>query len=209
MAYRPITHAALPPQVGRLLWKLERHFLEPAHGLLRLPLPDENVVGEFNFTIANLLLSVIAGISTTLYESEGGNGERFQGALLRYYPFHLEPADAPARELIADTLWSVFRNALAHDLGFDVRKHAKTPETKVMRNTTRTLSRDQCGLTEEQIAALEDSAKRPQDTATVQIRPDATVLSIEALYWGVRCMVEAILADAKRVQDAEVYLASL
>ena len=192
----------------RLVWKLERHYLQPAHALFRLPLPSYRIEGEFHFAIAHLLLAAIAGVSTTLYSRAGRNGERFRQLLLNYYPFHSEPATAAPPIETARTLWSVFRNSVAHDLGFDVEKHAKTPVTKIFRVTTKTQGGAR-GLTERMIAKLEDSSARPTAKPTVVIRRDATVLAIDALYWGVRHTIETILEDQNRVQSAEQFLASL
>lgn len=209
MAYRPLsTPATLPPQVKRLVWKLERHYLGPTHALFRLPIPNYRIDGEFAFGISHLLLASVAGLSTTLYAQQGGNGARFRQLLLDYYPFGTEPPKAPPADDAARALWSVFRNSLAHDLGFDVEKHAKTPETKLLRAKAKAKSGTR-GLTERMIERLENSAVRPGNEATVAIRPDATVLSVDTLYWGVRSMTEKLLADHARVARAEAFLAAL
>jgi len=176
--------------------------------MFRLPIPNYRIIAEFHFGIAHLLLAAIAGISTTLYEQSGSSGGRFRGVLLTYYPFALEPVGAAPADVAARTLWSVFRNSLAHDLGFDLEKHAKTPQFKLLRVFTRTGAGTR-GLTEKLIARLEDTSARPNAKPTVVIRPDATVLSVDALYWGVRNMVEVVLNDSKRVHAAEGFLASL
>lgn len=207
MTYRWLsTPASLPPQVKRLVWKLERHYLGPAHALFRLPIPNYRIDGEFAFGISHLLLAAVAGLSTTMFEQRGGNGARFKQLLLDYYPFSTEPSEAPAAGDAARALWSVFRNSLAHDLGFDVEKHARTPETKLLRTKTKGGTR---GLTERMIEPLENSAVRPGSKPTVAIRPDATVLSVDILYWGVRSMTEKLLADHARVTRAEAFLAAL
>lgn len=209
MSYCPIaTPVALPPRVKRLVRKLELHYLAPAHALFRLPIPNYRINGEFAFAISHLLLGAVAGLSTTVYEQRGGNGARFKGLLLEYYPFLDEPAAAPAPDVAAEVLWSVFRNSLAHDLGFDVERRAKTPKTKLLLAKTETRSGIR-GLTERMIECLENSAVRPRWEATVLIRPDATVLSVDTLYWGVRCMTERLLADHARIARAEAFLASL
>jgi hypothetical protein len=171
-------------------------------------MPRYRIVGEFQFGIAHLLLGAIAGVSTTLYAQSGSNGQRFRQLLLDYYPFNLEPANSVPPIDAVRTLWSVFRNSLAHDLGFDVEKHAKTTETKLLRVLTKMPSGTR-GLTERMIEKLEDSSTRPAQKPTVAIRPDATVLFVDVLYWGVRRMMESILADNNRVQTAEQFLAKL
>ncbi len=171
--------------------------------MFRLPLPNYRVEGQFHFSMAQTLLSAIAGLSTTLYSTKGSNGARFRGTVTGYYPFTEEPLNAPAPDVAAQTLWSVLRNPLAHDLGLDLEKHAKTPEIKIMRNLTRANSR---GLPESAIEALECSATSPLRHPTVQIRPDATVLFIDALYRGVRRLTERMLCDSSRVNAAEAAL---
>ena len=208
MPYRPITNpAASFPKVTRLVWKLERHYLKPAHSMYRLPLAHYHMVGDFQFSIAHLLLGTIAGISTTLYAQTGKNGARFRGLLVDYYPFASEPTNTVPVPDAARTLWSVFRNPLAHDLGFDLEKKAKTPVVKVFRVVT---NHGRRGLTEKRIEALEKSSVRPANLKpTLVVRTDATVLSVDALYWGVRCMVENLLRDTARVQAAEKTLPAI
>jgi hypothetical protein len=63
MTYRPlIATTTLPPQVKRLVWKLERHYLGPTHALFRLPIPNYRIDGEFAFGISHLLLAAVAGL---------------------------------------------------------------------------------------------------------------------------------------------------
>src|SRR5262249_14219972 len=124
------------------------------------------------------------------------------------YPFADEPASAPSKRETAATLWSVFRNPLAHDLGFDTEKKSKTPQTRYLRKFTKT-NRGVRGLTEQMIERLEDHSARPVPTATVQIRPDATVLYVDIFYWGVRRMAESLFSDSARVSKAEAFLTTL
>jgi hypothetical protein len=100
----------------------------------------------------------------------------------------------------------VFRNPLTHDLGLDIEKKAKTPLIKLKRRVTKGGTR---GLPEKDIEALEKTAARPTMSATVVVRPDATVLLVEALYWGVRGMIEELVADKTRMKTADTFLASL
>ena len=208
MPYRPVANpAASFPKVTRLVWKLERHYLEPAHSMFRLPLAHYHMVGNFQFSIAHLLLGTIAGFSTTLFAQTGKNGARFRGLLVEYYPFGSEPTNSVPVSEAARTLWSVFRNPLAHDLGFDLEKKAKTPVVKVFRVVT---NQGRRGLTEKRIEALENTSLRPVILKpTLQVRTDATVLSVDALYWGVRRMVENLLGDTARVQAAEKNLPAI
>ena len=209
MAYLPLNIAGrLPRHVASAVAKLERHYLQPAHALFRLPLPHYRINGEFQVAIAQLLMASIAGASTTLYSSTGSNGSRFRDILVDYYPFSLEPPGTVTGTDAARTLWTVFRNPLAHDLGLDVEKRKKAPKTKVLRLVTKAQSGTR-GLTEKMIEMLEDSSTRPTQKPTIAHRSDATVLSVDILYWGVRCTIEALLADNQRVQEAEQFLATL
>lgn len=210
--YRPI---ALPadiasfPQVKRLVWKLERHYYSPVRAILRLPLPHYRIEGQFSFSVASTLLAAIAGLSTTVFEQSGYNGDRFRKLVEAYYPFAQEPAGSPSAAETARLLWSVFRNSLAHDLGFDVEKKSRTKEIKLVRAQTRSPSGRERGLTEAKIAALEDSSVRPSPKPTVRDDPGEYVLSVDILYWGTRCLSERLLADRARVTDAETFLANL
>ena len=201
MPYRPIGRPTVQsPKVERLICKLERHYLMPAHAMLRLPVPNYRLLDPCHFALAHLLLAAIAGVSTTLYSRTGGNGYRFKQVLIDYYPFSFESGNTLSPQQAADTLWSVFRNPLAHDLGYDLETKAKTPEVKVFRVLRKSKTR---GLTEKEIEALEITSSRPTLEPTLSIRSDATVLRIDALYWGVRQMLENLLADVSRVQAAE------
>lgn len=204
MPYRPIGRPTVrSPKVERLICKLERHYLKPTHAMLRLPVPNYRLVDPCHFALAHLLLAAIAGVSTTLYSRTGGNGYRFKQVLIDYYPFPLESGNTLSPQQAADTLWSVFRNPLAHDLGYDLEKKANTPKVKVSRVLRKRKTR---GLTEKEIEALEITSSCPTLEPTLSIRSDATVLRIDTLYWGVRRMLENLLADVNRVQAAETLL---
>ena len=204
MPYRILTATPTPPpKVARVIWKLEQHYLRPVHAIFRLPVSNYRLVGQFQFAIAHLLLGAIAGVSTTLYTNTAGNGNRFRGLLIEHYPIASEPGNVVSIQDAARTLWSIFRNPLAHDLGYDLEKKAKTPQVKVFRVLTKHGAR---GLTETRIDALENTSVRPVLKPTLMIRSDATVLSVDALYWGVRRTIENLLTDTARIRAAEVRL---
>lgn len=207
MAYRCLNiDPSTPTTVRGLIKKLESHYLCDVHSMLRLPIPNYRVMAGCNFAAAQVLMSAIGGVSTTLYSHSGEKGKRFKDLLVRYYPWSLEPSNVVTPEQAADVIYSVFRNPLTHDLGLDIEKKAKTPSVKIMRRATKNKTR---GLPEKEIEALENTAIRPNISSTVIVRPDATVLFVEALYWGVRKMIEDLLADKTRMQSADSFLASL
>lgn len=176
--------------------------------MLRLPILNYRLVESCNFAAAHILLGVIAGVSTTLYSQTGSKGDCFRKVLVNYYPFPLEPGNTISPEDAARTLWSVFRNPLAHDLGVDLEKKAKTPAVKIMRILTNNKTRD---LPEKSVEALEQAFLRPAllNKPTLVIRSDATVLFVEPFYWGVRRMLEDLMADTKRIQAAENFLSKI
>lgn len=207
MAYRGLKiDPSAPANVRKLVEKLESHYLSDVHSMLRLPIPNYRIMAGCNFAIAQVLMATVGGVSTTLYSHSGGKGKRFKNLLIDYYPLKLEPGRSVLPEKAADVIYSVFRNPLTHDLGLDIEKKAKTPSVKLKRRATKHKTK---GLPEKEIEALEDSAKRPSMSPTVIIRPDATILFVEALYWGVRRMIEDLVADKARMELADSFLASL
>jgi hypothetical protein len=60
-------------------------------------------------------------------------------------------------------------------------------------------------LTEKKIEQLEQP-KRPAMPATVKKSADEIELWVEALYWGVRWMIEELTRDKSRMEAAEKFL---
>jgi len=207
MAYRSLKYdTSTPLNVRNLVIKLESHYLSDVHSMLRLPIPNYRITAGCNFAIAQVLMAVVGGISTTLYSQTGGKGERFKKLLIDFYPWKSEPSNTVAAEDAAKVIYSVFRNPLTHDLGIDIEKKAKTPSVEIKRHKTKNKTR---GLTEADIEALEDTSNRPDMSPTVVVRSDATVLFVEAFYWGIRRMIEDLAADKERMKNADTFLASL
>jgi hypothetical protein len=207
MTYRNLKiDPGAPTTVRQLVKQLESHYLSDVHSMLRLPIPNYRILAGCNFAIAQVLLATIGGVSTTLYSHSGGKGKRFKDLLVDYYPWKHEPHSTVTPSQAAEIIYSVFRNPLTHDLGLDIEKKAKTPLVKLKRRVTKNKTR---GLPEKEIEALEKTAARPNMSATVVVRPDATVLLVEALYWGVRGMIEELVADKARMKAADSFLASL
>lgn len=197
---------ATPTHVRQVISSLENHYFSDVHTMLKLPRPDRRLTAGCNFAIAQVLAAAISGLSVTLYTHSGGKGKRFQSLLVDYFPWSREPTSGVTPQGGAEIIYSVFRNPLTHDLGLDLEKKAKTPQVKIKRlaseNTT-------AGLSERQIAALENTHQRPSMSGAVTLRTDATVLLVEALYWGTRCMVEALTRDKARMASAESFLARI
>ncbi len=209
MSYKHLNIASsTPPNVAALVKHLEEHSFSDIHSMLRLPIHNYNLSAGCNFAIAHVLMAVIGGVSTTLYEQSGQVGTRFKGVIVDYFPWDLEPNIVSPTDG-ADAIYEVFRNPLTHDLGLDVKKKSSGLKVKFKRITTVTNGGADRGLTEEMIETLEASPIRPNIQATVTLVAHKKVLLIEGMYWGVRRMIEKLTTDAKRMQAAEIFLTNL
>jgi hypothetical protein len=198
-----LQHGA-PSRVKQLLRVLEDHYLRDVHTMLRLPVTDFGLSSGCNFAVTQVLTATISGVSVTLYSHSGGKGKRFMDSLVDYYPWDLEPASRLSPQECAGIIYKVFRNPLTHDLGFDLEKKAKTSKVLIKR-----LSNNIGGLSENLIEQIENTSKRFSMSSTITVQPDATILLVEALYWGMRVMLERLTADIGRMQKADSFLASI
>ena len=198
--------SGVPPRVTQFIRRLEDHYLCDVHCLLRLPLPQHSLTAGCNYAISQVLMAVIGGVSTTLYKQSGQSGTLFKDLLIDYYPWKDEPSPTVSPKDGADIIYSVFRNPLTHNLGFDVKKKSKTTDINLKRLTT---TGGNEGLSDSLIAQIEDTKSRFNMSATVTIAGGATTLLVEALYWGVRVMLERLTKDNGRMQSAKNYLMSL
>lgn len=204
MGYQPLAlHLSTPLSVKRLIDRLERLSFSDVHTMLRLPVRNYRLDAGCNFAIAQVLMTAIGGISTTLYRQGNSDSERFRGLLRDHYQWQLEPTRDVTADEAARIIYQVFRNPLTHDLGLDLHGRSTGIKVKVKR-----LQRSQGGLPELWIEKLEKAKTRPRMSSTVTVRPDAKVLLVEALYWGLRRMVEAMTRDAQLMGRAEAFLAS-
>ncbi len=126
MAYKPLVlDASTPQKVRGLIVHIETLSFSDVHSMLRLPLMNYRIAAGCNFAITQVLMSVIGGISTTLYKQHGNVGDRFIGLLKDYYPWDLEPTGILPAADAADAIYNVFRNPLTHDLGLDLKQKSK------------------------------------------------------------------------------------
>jgi hypothetical protein len=193
MAYHRLS---LPPGLPVDVQTIVRNRLEPhlidVHSMLRLPIRDDpGLQGGCNFTIAQVLLSVIGGASVTLYENaltDRGNRTRlFREILTNHYPWKEESgirgglygADA------ADKLYVLFRSPLAHSLGIIEPDESPTVRRVVV---------EKGPFAEEAIEATEKAAARPRDWVNPTLRQDgdALILWLRSFYWGVRRTIENV-----------------
>ncbi|MFZ3090455.1 MAG: hypothetical protein WA240_07520 [Nitrospirota bacterium] len=210
MAYKSLVlDTSTPQKVRELIVHIEALSFSDVHSMLRLPVMNYHIAAGCNFAITHVLMSIIGGISTTLYKQQGQVGDRFIGLLKDYYPWDLEPKGILPAADAADAIYNVFRNPLTHDLGLDLKQKSKGIVVKIKRlKTTSGGGRDR-GLTEKQIEHLEVSQSRPTMSATVAATSQKKILLVEGLYWGTRRMIERLSADNKRMIVAENFLVQL
>jgi len=209
MAYRRLDiDTSAPESVRGLIKHIEDLSFSDVHSMLRLPISNYGITAGCNFAITHVLMSIIGGVSTTLYKQEGKVGTRFKCVLEDYYPWDLEPSGILPKKDAACAINEVFRNPLTHNLGIDVKKKSKGLIVKVKRLKTQSRGGRNRGLTEKQIENLEVSKTRPNMPATVTKTSQETVLLVEGLYWGIRRMIERLSADRRRMFDADAFLSS-
>lgn len=209
MPYVPVPRPnKLPARVAATVERLERHYLQEVHVMLRLPIPHYRLSTTCTFSCAQSLLALIGGASTMLYaHRDGSPGKDFRDLLINFYPWDQEPAPCVAPEDGARIIYEVFRNPITHNLGAHVRRKATTPKVKIKRGGRG--GDNTGGLTEEMIERLEHEP-RPRISGAVTVRAgDATVLFVEPLYWGVRVMLSRLLKDTARMAKAEIFLAKV
>ena len=187
--YQPLkTSPDVTPNVKRLVQHLDM-LLGDVHSMMRLPLQDEGLTHGCNFAAAVVLLELIGGVSATLFQGSGGSGQRYKDLLRGYYPWDAEGETKPGGA--ARELYKFWRNPLAHELGISGKKGGIGKGG---------------GLPEELVEKLELSPTPPSRTLQIIPTEDMMHLSVEALYWGTRTMVQRLLNDAKMLKKAEGYL---
>lgn len=205
MAYTPLTIAsATPKHVKAVVQSLENHYFSDVHSMLRLPLPDQQVSAGCNFAITQVLAAVISGISVTLHQHPGRSGARFKRLVEDYYPWNLEPKNTVTPGAGAKVLYSLVRNPLTHDLGLDLENRKRGRKVILKR-----LAEQGRGLGEEMIVALEATDRPAWLSPTVRDSQVKTVVLVEALYWGVRHMIQRLTNDQARMKSAEAFLSRI
>lgn len=209
MAYHELSipHGTRPDDERFVRDRLEP-FLRDVHAMLRLPIP--RVLGldaDCSRTCTLTLLAVVGGVSKELYLDPGeqrrgkrkykDDTARFKEVLIAHFPWSQEPRTGQeiVGERAADVLYRGYRCALAHNLGRieykdfgGIFKVGKGP------------------LLEEEIEAIERSRERPSSwtNPTLQVIRGAggqeeRKLKVKCLYWGVRNMIEDVLATRAKL----------
>lgn len=186
--YQPLKISA---HVGPIAKSLVQHLdmlLGDVHSMLRLPLNEEGLTHGCNFAAALVLLELIGGVSSTLFQSAGGSGERYKQLLEKYYPWDAEGETQPGKA--ARELYKFWRNPLAHELGISGKRSA------IGKN----------GYPEDVLEKIEVLPTPPAKTLQHIPTDDRVHLSVEALYWGTRVMIQRLMDDPRMMKKAEAYL---
>lgn len=169
-------------------------YLNEIHSLLSVPAkPAELIERQFEFSAAVMLLSVVAGASTTIYGRQGSSGSLFRGILTDFYPWDLDPPVGRNPPEAAQALYKYFRNPLVHSVGIGDGKR-KVKLGRIFPGVP--------GVQQE--ARIDELACRsgPPGRPTMRFEPDRMVLWLDGFYWGVRQMVERVLSDRDRCSEA-------
>jgi hypothetical protein len=182
-------------------------YLRDAHAMLRLPVPTvPGLEAGCNFSVAQVLLSVVSGVSVTLYdptalEADGVSGPRFKELLKKHYPWG-EERHLPGAQLdgdAAEQLWRLLRNPLAHTLG------VIGPQRNLRFNPAGlTIEVEKGSIPEEAIEHDEQAATRPSNADDWKTKPtlrkeaDHLKLWLRSFYWGVRKTILNVAAARVR-----------
>jgi hypothetical protein len=124
--------------------------------------------------------------------------------LENFYPWDMEPTgsiNSPSQG--ADTLYTVFRNPMAHALGY------QDPEPPGPISVTRFPGG---GMSEDDLERIEAAVQRPTTilrnapTLRTVASTQAVELNVESFYWGVRELVRRLTGDGVRMAAADAYL---
>jgi hypothetical protein len=152
-------------------------------------------------------LSLIAGLSTALYERVGYEGAKYKGLLTAHYPWELEPRDAVGKADAPELLRRLFRNPLAHALGVDHKTQGWGAKKRVVlwtdkRRTRPSVAREGQRFDQTELESLELSrSRRASARGTLIKKPRRRTLLVQGLYWGTREIVTRLTGDAAVMAD--------
>lgn len=213
MPYQPLE---VPPGTDPSLERLVRETVDPllrdVHAMLMLPLTDQpGLEAGCNFSAALVLLGVVGGASSTLYDAPSLSnldprdqpGEAFKQVIERFYPWDSEPdvEGAIRGRHAAQVLYEAFRNPLTHSFGINTTSGGQAHgQRKVAKGA----------MSDEEITSIERAPDRPESWGS-SLYTDSlnkasrtkTVLNIKLFYWGVRQMLCRILGARVAVSAAD------
>jgi hypothetical protein len=182
---------------------IEPHFRD-THCMLLLPNREADLEAGCNFAIAQVLLNVISGISTTLFAQAGRTGVLFKQLLNEFYWTNDPPGGLSFSEATA-ILYDDFRNPLVHALGFRLR-HDRDTHSRRTERSERRFQIERFAKVDEPFLRDLESGHRPPIGPTLEATGNVITLRPEGLYWGTRQMIEALVGDEARMNAAEEFL---
>jgi hypothetical protein len=159
----------------------------------------------FNLTAVPALCAVVGGLSRVFYRTIRTDSEAFPKAASRY-PLSDEPLDGIRDpERFASELYKAYRCSLVHSLGLNVKWSDKDNRWEILElSGQRKVTRAAIPLSEAQSIALDDLTSRPAWLPATLSDQDAVMrLNADALYWGVRRLVNTLADEASLREAAE------
>jgi hypothetical protein len=155
------------PLVYRFVVDHVRMQFEDVGAMLRLPMQAHGLTNGCNFASASLICNLLSGVSVTIFQPAVherpdrhgkmqpiGSGEAFREFVKALYP---DPSPQRRSE-VADVLYRYLRNPFAHALGVFNKAGLQLKVTKVTPPNAATKGD---GLSQAEVAAIEESPQRP------------------------------------------------
>lgn len=195
-----VDQARFPNLASFVEWGIDMQMAD-IRDLLRLPLDEAGMVSGQNFTASGALANVVAGSSVWFFEaSEAGlrdrrdRSRRYDDVLRGYWPWDGEVVSVDDGVRV---LYDYVRNPLSHSFGLP------DPEDGIV------IAIEKAPLGDGELTELDGTSDRPTWLGpTVRLAPSgapdrAYVISVPAMYWGVRQLLRALLTDETQAAAAE------
>lgn len=197
IAYTPLQlPASLPPELEVIIrHAIEDPYLFDIHRLLSFGDTDAHPTRQqLQISIAVLLLSVVSGVSSTIYAKyDGSPRKQFVGVLCDWYPWDLDAPEGVGSKGAAEILYDVFRNPLVHRLGLRRKRCRAIKIGRIHPGASR-------------VTEMEQLTERPGSEPSLVVRHDTIVFWLDNFYWGVRRMIEGMAADSNQCSRAVQWL---
>jgi hypothetical protein len=200
-----------PANFRDLIDEIQRAQLSEVHVMLLLGSHALRTHGTAcPLAIAQILLSLVRGLSTVTYrKTEGNLQQTFRAILNEHYPWGAEPAGAIAPGPAIHALYSLYRNPLSHVVTIAPTETAGELRGALRRQTIGVRRQQAAGAvdwTEEALVDLEKSSSRPsvlRPTMAQEARWKYLVwLTVEGFYWGMRRLIESLTFSVVRMEAA-------
>lgn len=208
MAFKPLElDPNTPPRVRSFIEKRIEPLFHDVHVMLRLP--TQGFSAGCSMTAAMTLFAMIGGFSRVFHfpvgltpkkKDHGGDKRRFVDFLRTKYLTVDRPKGKVSHKRAAEIIYKEFRNSLVHALAEEVTLDKKTNKViwqRELKNEVKLL-KAKAGLSEAQLAVLENGARPPDMKPTFHMRVSGTAaINVASLYVGMRETVERLSHDKK------------